>query len=61
MDFLYFGAPQPRGGNLLLTAQDIDGYSLTYTYTGGIAGRAARVASVTEKDDSTQGGSLTIT
>lgn len=47
--------------NLLLTAQDIDGYSLTYAYTGGIAGRAARVASVTERDDSTQGGSLTIT
>ena len=52
--------------HLLLTAQDIDGYNLTYTYTTTTAGKPNRINSISESfvdpDDSTVtiGGELAI-
>ena len=46
--------------NHLLSATDIDGYLLTYTYTNTAADKPARVASVVEKHNSVDGGALTI-
>ena len=41
--------------NHLLTAKDIDGYLLTYTYTNTAADKPARVASVTESHNGASG------
>ena len=46
---------------LLLTAQDIDGYKLTYTYTTQGAGKPSRVKTVTESHNGETGSSLTLT
>ena len=47
-------------GNVLTGAEDIDGYSLSYTYNTPDAWQPYRVLSVTEQDGSKQGGSLSM-
>ena len=47
--------------HLLLTAQDIDGYKLTYTYNTVVSGKPARISTVTESHNGTEGGKLTFT
>ena len=47
--------------NLLTSAQDTDGYKLTYTYNIVATGKPSRVATVTETDGTATGGKLTIT
>ena len=46
---------------LLLTAQDIDGYKLSYTYTTQGTGKPSRVKTVTETHNGKTGSSLTLT
>ena len=46
--------------HLLLTAQDIDGYKLTYTYTTQGTGKPSRVKTVTETHNGETGSSLTL-
>ena len=46
---------------LLLTAQDIDGYKLSYTYTTQSAGKPSRVKTVTETHNGETGSALTLT
>ena len=46
---------------LLLTAQDIDGYKLTYTYTTQGTGKPSRVKTVTENHNGKTGSTLTLT
>ena len=47
--------------HLLLTAQDIDGYKLTYTYITQGAGKPSRVKTVTETHNGETGSTLTLT
>ena len=46
---------------LLLTAQDIDGYKLTYTYTTQGTGKPSRVKTVKETHNGETGSTLTLT
>ncbi len=47
--------------NLLTSAQDIDGYKLTYTYTTTTAKKPARVSKILESHNGVLGGELNIT
>ena len=47
--------------HLLLTAEDIDGYQLTYTYTTQAAGKPSRVKTVKETHNGETGSTLTLT
>ena len=46
--------------NLLNAATDVDGYKLSYSYTTTTSGKPNRISKVSESDDGTAGGSLTI-
>ncbi len=50
-----------ENGHLLTSAQDIDGYKLTYTYTKTEAGKPSRIATINESHNNVQGSSLTLT
>ena len=46
--------------NLLNAVTDVDGYKLSYSYTTATSGKPNRISKVSESDDGTAGGTLTI-